>query len=315
MKITKSTEENYRIIAERLLKKCKRIKLSRNLKWETVAQWMIKNVWPEVRHNTWRLYRSAVIYYVELNNPEERDIVSSMLDTGRHPSNKAHPARTSSGKQKHIYGNEFKQLSEHLMSHKKKWNLGALVWLQATIHTGLRPCEWDTATFIDGNKIESARLVVNNAKNTHDRAHGETRTIYLDHLEPKEIRIVNENLNAIKKIVRAEGYDKYYRKCAEAIREAGRKIWPLRKKRPTLYSARHQFSANCKARGLKKKEIAALMGHATDDTATAHYGKKSSGTKGKAPRANETEVGRVKEVSNNPMSIKENKDSKDKGTS
>ena len=45
----------------------------------------------------------------------------------------------------------------------------------------------------------------------------------------------------------------------------------------TLYTARHQFSANAKSDGLSKEEVAALMGHASIYTAGEHYGKRRGG--------------------------------------
>jgi len=312
MKIVKSTETNYEEIALRLFKKCKKYTLTKNPKWDTVARWMVKEIWPDVKHNTWRLYRSSVNHYVLMNHNELAKEVYDVLNTGKHPSYRNKPLRTSGKKQKYIYGNEFEALIKHLKDGTKKWNVGALAWIQASVHTGLRPCEWVTAEFVEANGDEPAKIIVQNAKNTNGRSHGDTRTVYLNHLTPKEERVVKENMGAIKRMVKSYGYDKYYRRCSEAIRSAGKKLWPTRIKRPTLYSARHQFAANCKKRGLKKVEVAALMGHATDDTATTHYGKKASGTDGKAPQANEEEVNRVKEVAHNPMNIQHDENSADK---
>jgi len=312
MRIVKSTELNYKEIAIRLFKKCKKFTLASNPKWITVAKWMVKEIWPDVKHNTWRLYRSSVNHYVLMNHNDVAKEVYDILNTGKHPNCKSIPLRTSAKKQKYIYGNEFEMLVKRLKESNKKWNVGALAWIQASIHTGLRPCEWLTAELIESTDEKPNKLVVKNAKNTNGRAHGDTRTVYLNHLNPKEERVVKENLNAIKRMVKSYGYDTYYRRCSEAIRSAGKALWPTRVKRPTLYSARHQFAANCKKRGLKKTEIAALMGHATDETATTHYGKKISGTSGKAPQSNEEEVNRVKEVAHNPMNIQHDKNSSDK---
>lgn len=44
----------------------------------------------------------------------------------------------------------------------------------------------------------------------------------------------------------------------------------------TLYTARHQFSANMK-NILSKDQVADLMGHSSNETAGLHYGKKRSG--------------------------------------
>ncbi|MCA8451381.1 hypothetical protein, partial [Burkholderia vietnamiensis] len=50
-----------------------------------------------------------------------------------------------------------------------------------------------------------------------------------------------------------------------------------RKTYPTLYSARHQFAADAKSSGWTQAEVAALLGHASDDTAARHYARARSG--------------------------------------
>ena len=75
----------------------------------------------------------------------------------------------------------------------------------------------------------------------------------------------------------AVDFEYIYTSCRMRLRRVTLKLWSPKKKHPTLYSGRHQFSADMK-NTLSKKEIAALMGHGTDDTATVHYGKKRYGT-------------------------------------
>jgi len=41
--------------------------------------------------------------------------------------------------------------------------------------------------------------------------------------------------------------------------------------RPDLYSARHQFAANCKAGGLEPAEIAVLMALGSENTARNNF--------------------------------------------
>jgi hypothetical protein len=75
-----------------------------------------------------------------------------------------------------------------------------------------------------------------------------------------------------------------------------RKRWPNRDSHITLYSLRHQFSANAKASGFTRLEIAAMMGHAVDDTAVVHYGRKRSGFDLVRISPDPADVARVKAV-------------------
>lgn len=40
-----------------------------------------------------------------------------------------------------------------------------------------------------------------------------------------------------------------------------KRLWPSKKKRPTLYSFRHQFGSDLKASGLEREAMSYLMGH------------------------------------------------------
>ena len=53
---------------------------------------------------------------------------------------------------------------------------------------------------------------------------------------------------------------------------------------PTIYSTRHQAVANARADGLSQKEIAALFGHSSTNTARRHYGKRTAGYPGRTMR-------------------------------
>ena len=120
------------------------------------------------------------------------------------------------------------------------------LWLRCGILTGLRPCEWQGAQFHEGG------LVVINAKHTHGRACGETRSLDVSNLSPSEqadIRYLSNRLS--------EGdYAKTYAACRKRLAWVAKTLWPGREKRPNLYSARHQFSADAKRSGMSKKETA-----------------------------------------------------------
>ena len=86
-------------------------------------------------------------------------------------------------------------------------------------------------------------------------------------------------------------------------------LFPRRQKQPTLYTPRHEAAARWKAvyvnsattdeerlRGLAI--VAALLGHATDETATIHYGRPRRGEGGSSrfpvPVPDAAEVARVR---------------------
>lgn len=69
-----------------------------------------------------------------------------------------------------------------------------------------------------------------------------------------------------------------------------------RKNRITLYSGRHQFSANAKKAGVPAIEIAAMMGHGSDETHVKSYGKRRVGKGGFTIQADPLDVERVAEI-------------------
>jgi len=154
---------------------------------------------------------------------------------------------------------------------------------RAIFRFGLRPVEWRGARFIYLEDGELA-LEVPNAKNSNGRFFGPTRTLIVDETLLKKIDPLalesalwlTENAHPLKEDV--------YEKILEGAEEQMRIIMercgtPCRvnRKNVTLYTARHQFSANAKSDGLSKEEVAALMGHASIYTAGEHYGKRKHG--------------------------------------
>lgn len=121
-------------------------------------------------------------------------------------------------------------------------------------------------------------LVVRNGKDTNDRAHGTHRTLHITGLRKEELSVVINMMRLAKQ--HEDDWPAFYLECRRVMLRTVQKLWPSRDARPTLYSARHQFSADAKAAGFTKAEIAALMGHGADRTATEHYGRKRYGRRG-----------------------------------
>lgn len=262
------------------------------------ATWIRRNWNSLYSSSTVRQYRSALKFMGEIFvkrediSYEEYIKACSILDTLESASKKDIKPRTSAQKQKSLNLKDLKKLGDILLKTKNKWGKLSYIWLYSGIFTGLRPSEWKNANIIEDDN--SINLIVKNAKNTNNRSHGETRTINLNHLEKKQVNIIKQHLNAAKKISQKnELWNQYYNGCSNLIKNESRKIWKSKKRYPTLYSSRHQFSANLKASGCSKIEVATLMGHANDLTAQAHYGKKIHGTRGKKPKVDQQELKRV----------------------
>lgn len=147
-------------------------------------------------------------------------------------------------------------------------------------------------------------MIVPNAKRGNGRAHGPARTLVFDDLSHDHRNDIINWANRVNALTR-----KVYKSLLKRIEEVMRAITKLlfRKNRPTPYTTRHAFSGRLKAfyLGNARTEeeydlgcaiIAALMGHATDDTADFHYGKKSekSGRDLPIPRADPAEVARIR---------------------
>lgn len=187
---------------------------------------------------------------------------------------------------------------------KSPWAIRTGLFIQATLYTGLRPCEWADAeflislTFNDGEVLHDV-LRVRNAKNTNQRSHGEYRHILLTDLSFEQKDLIAKHLLALKSSTNSSGVlitpSQYYERCRKLLYRIIKNLYPASKKHPSIYSCRHQFCADLKKAGYSRIEIAALMGHAVDDTAESHYGKKRVGSKrGGLAKPYQPEVDRIR---------------------
>jgi len=168
------------------------------------------------------------------------------------------------------------------------------VWIAANRFVGLRPSEWRNVVLKEGNSII---LEVRNGKYSNGRANGEFRHIDITYLRKKELVIIKRQLKFAAQFATTDAdWNSYYGGVRQAIYRIARRIQGDQRKYLSFYSTRHQFSADAKASGMSRAEVAALMGHASDKTATAHYGKKKHGGSGfrVKPDANEVATVRIK---------------------
>jgi integrase len=239
------------------------------------AEWLV-TLKAGLRSSSWRQYRAAVIYYAEEEGTEDDrwpDAVSR-IQTNKDPCpRKKHlPARTSAQKAKHLSERDLERLIARLLDGRSIWGRSAAVWLLAGRLTGLREIEWQQAEWLPGN-----RLMVANAKATQGRANGPERLLHLGSMSEVELGWINEHMTRTRRHVAAGTFERFRKACQKRVAQTSRSLWPRRKRWPTLYTIRHQVAADAKAAGFDRDEVAALLGHASVETAGRHYGKKRSG--------------------------------------
>lgn len=291
------TEIDYLKKSKQLLNRAKKemdIPLDEELDVRQFVVWLVE-LKPTISRNTWRFYKSAVIYYLE-NYPEEQEAIEAMEYIKEITSEGAMTTteRTSSLKLKKITFDDWYKLDNYLKDRNKKWHEQLRAWLRSSVITGLRPIEWKNAMYFLHEGAPALKIL--NAKSTNGRGNGETRILLLQDVPADELKIIKEHLNNTRTFVGMDEYEYFYRGCAIALYKACRKCWPKRKRHITLYSTRHQFSANAKSSGFSRVEIAAMMGHAVDITASIHYGKKVAGNETVSISPLASEVSSVRNV-------------------
>ncbi|MCF7971150.1 MAG: site-specific integrase [Methylococcaceae bacterium] len=286
---TNGTEQKYLRRAGQLYARAQDALFNKHISNQEWIVWLVSQQ-PKIARPTWRQYKASIIFY--LQQQRISDDIGHAIDIlqSAGPMNCCKKGiATSANKQKKINDTDLTRLINSAAHKNMKHGTSAMVWLLAGMISGLRPSEWQYARINEGNQ-----LVVKNAKSTNGRSHGVERTIELVNLSDQDKQVIELHLGLIKKAINIDGFNSYYEHCRSALYELTRAIWPKRKKHITLYSARHQFSANAKRSGLSLEEIAALMGHASTQTATEHYGRKVSGSpNGVAVRASNGDVERV----------------------
>ncbi len=230
---------------------------------------------PKVTVATARLYRAAVRHAMATSPGDFDHDVDQILDPehnetwfDRQEQVRQERAanltelRGAQQKARWIPMTDWAKLNAALRASGSVWAEPACSWIGATLVTGLRPCEWRGAQLVD------KALVVCNAKQTNGRAHSETRTIGLARCPREDIDLVSGFLSRVK--LAGDEYEAMYDGVRELIRIVARRTFPGRTTFPSLYTARHCFAARAKST-YTKAGVAALMGHASTDTAGRHY--------------------------------------------
>lgn len=266
----------------------------------------LEDLLPTLRADSRRQYIAASKAYLSVVLSQEFNVATDQLQEvigylGRMKADgyqnleltvKQSKGQTSNQKSKHCEDNVLTAIVNTGQQMRGRWIEFALIWLAANRLVGLRPCEWRTARLIESD--QEVKLIVNNAKNTNGRANGAIRTLDIIALKPEEMQLIKQQLNAVAMHATDRHWNAYYAGSRKAMYRIARKALGNQDQYPTLYSTRHQFAADLKSAGASAQTIAALMGHAVDDTASVHYGLKRYGRGGCGVKPNDSEVATVK---------------------
>lgn len=257
-----------------------------------LVRWLLAER-PDYSPNTWRQYKASVVFVLQGRTDVDSRQALQLLHDSRGTGGRRHSRRTSGTKAKSITPKDREKVLRWLSLRERPFANVTGMWLVAGIMTGARPCEWYEARLQHG--VPGALSVTfRNAKATNGRANGPTRTLYFEGLADIEIQLLDLFVREVQATGSDSGFQRLYERCRRCMYKAARKALGKRRIYPTLYTGRHQFSADRKAEGLPLDIIAALMGHASDATATKHYGKARKGAGGRKVKPDAKEVATVR---------------------
>ncbi len=240
---------------------------------EGFAQWLLGRK-PTLRGATWRVYRRSVEYWLEAENACDaarqimrQDAVAPTVNT---LAKKGAPRRAGALKAKRIPEADFQKLATYLRVFCKSDNaLLSLQWLHACILTGARPSEWENAV-LDGHA-----LTLTTAKAGTWRCTGPSRTLDISGMSDTDVAVVRAMVDA-GETMRVHGtYDLMQDRVSAVLYAACQRVWPKGDRHYSLYSARHQGTANLKG-SLPLRQVSAVLGHISTLTAARSYGRRSS---------------------------------------
>lgn len=280
------TRLRYQVVVRRLLHK--HGNLENTLHWLTHSQ-------QTIRRRTFSVYRAALKSVAQENGWD----VSALDDVNSNDFRKKMKDSSGHIMVKKIKTEDLLMLTSWLIETDKRptspnpntdlrWPVRAIFMLLATIHTGLRPVEWEKAELVKrpeewpGPKGSWA-ILCQNAKNMGRPDSHRYVPIADDnydqvkrHLElVKEWR--DEQTDDMKDYKKEWEY--YHNQCSRRLRQAYDALAHSGMKNITMYSGRHQFHANLIANQYHPDEIALLMGH-TAISSGKHYGKSRGGAFG-----------------------------------
>lgn len=258
---------------------------------------------PRISAASARQYRAALVKHIEAHPGESDEAAMEVLLPEDGPAQIARDDRIAEARAElrkrrrgaqqracQVSADDWQLLISALMASRGGFGAVAALWLRATRIAGLRPCEWWSA------RIEWPSLVVQNAKASQGRSHGSTRRLALAQMPPDEIDAIRQCIRMLS-LVPEDDRGRVYHRVRDLIADVARAALSPRERYPALYTGRHLFAASAKA-AYAKAEVAAMMGHASEESAGRHYARASSAAGGRPMtiRAHPADVAAVQQL-------------------
>ena len=232
-----------------------------------------------IKAATFRQYRASVVYGLPMTIIRQDGMVGARLKLNDEPQTDClkRSAKTSSSKAKGYPPEILDRVVAELAGKfvKAKYRKPLMAFLVSSIALGLRPSEWSTTTLGHDQTSGAKCVIIKNAKTTNGRGTGEDRVVVYDHM-PERIQQFIEWM--VDYASSREDWDQDQKRIADLHYRIQKHISPNGRRRYSLYSCRHQCSANMK-QIYNLETIAEIMGHNSERTATEHYGRRTAGRK------------------------------------
>ena len=269
---------------------------------------------------TWFKKKASLIYYFEQVN---RDDLIEKLQVMKPEGALSKSSNTSGRKKKSLTKNEEDKVRfelEKMAKSSNTWGRQLLSYTECILLTGMRPIELhgaklyssSTEFISEGNILGDysgnwPMLHIHNGKQTNGRSFGIKRHVDLSQLNKKQLLYIKISLAYANSLETPTGQSTDYKQYYDALRHAFsrviKKLFSGRSSFISLYTYRHQCIADLKADdNYSLLQIAAIVGHGNDLTATEHYGRKKSGRSREAKvEANDVDVAKVRPLLNEKM--------------
>ncbi|WP_018984015.1 site-specific integrase [Salinimonas chungwhensis] len=314
MQVRTKTEKTIAEYTSRVITMAKRINCphdSPQFPDELLNQLLVEK--PSISKATWFKKKASLLYYFEqLNRLDLKEQLQGISPDG----SLTKTDRTSGQKKKSLTEVEESSIREELETMAKdfsSWGKHLLAFTECILLTGMRPIELNSAAVYEN--VEEFRragydpkaysgswpmLHVHNGKQTNGRSFGEKRHLDLSYLNKKQLLFIKIALIYAHDLKTPNGhsvdYTKFYNALRQAFARVINKLFNGRSRHISLYTYRHQCIADMKSdNSYSLQQIAAIVGHGNDLTATEHYGRKRSGrSRGEKVKANEVDVSKVR---------------------
>lgn len=260
-----------------------------------------KKTW---KASTWRQIKAALIFRYELMGTKDASDAKLLLLSQNQSGTTKKSKNSSALRKKNVSDSDLTNVLELLRKSYSSYAASLEKWISLGSLLGLRPHEWCQSSVLRLSKydIEGKGDVINklpylrilNGKNSNNRAHGKYRHLCLSELTQDKILEISEFTILMSSLESTSEYDKFYSGCQKLLYRINLKIKQKFGTQVQIYSARHMFASGAK-KIYSNVEVAALMGHANDITASVHYGLKKKGSGCVVPSPLADEVAKVKQ--------------------